>query len=114
MSACELCTPRDVVLENDLAYARYEGNSLSRGHVIVVPKRHVADFFEMDGAEQAAVLQLLNGVRQFIQKNIRPTATTSAPTSARPRGSRACTSTCISSRATKATYRIRAAESAAS
>ncbi len=72
MSACELCTPRDVVLENDLAYARYEGNALSRGHVIVVPKRHVADFFEMDDGEQAAVLQLLNGVRKFIQKKHSP------------------------------------------
>ena len=72
MSGCELCTPRDVVLENDLAYARYDSNSLSRGHVIVVPKRHVADFFEMDGAEQAAVLQLLNRIRQFIQKEYSP------------------------------------------
>jgi len=72
LSACELCTPRDVVLENDLAYARYDSNSLSRGHVIVVPKRHVADFFEMDGAEQAAVLQLLNRTRHFIQEKHSP------------------------------------------
>jgi diadenosine tetraphosphate (Ap4A) HIT family hydrolase len=60
------------VLEDDLAYARYEGNSLSRGHVIVVPRRHVADFFDMDDAEQAAVLQLLNRVRQLIQKKHSP------------------------------------------
>ena len=60
------------MLEDDLAYARYEGNSLSRGHVIVVPRRHVADFFDMDDAEQAAVLQLLNRVRQLIQKKHSP------------------------------------------
>jgi diadenosine tetraphosphate (Ap4A) HIT family hydrolase len=60
------------VLEDDLAYARYEGNSLSRGHVIVVQRRHVADFFDMDDAEQAAVLQLLNRVRQLIQKKHSP------------------------------------------
>ncbi len=38
----------------------------------MVPKRHVADFFDMDEAEQAAVLQLLNRARHFIQKNHSP------------------------------------------
>src|SRR4029077_12728056 len=53
--SCELCTPADVVAENPLAYVRYDSNSLSRGHVLVVPKRHVADFFAMTAEEQSAV-----------------------------------------------------------
>lgn len=57
---CELCTPSEVVFENALAYARYDNNSLSRGHVLVVPKRHVANFFDMTTEEQAAVLTLLS------------------------------------------------------
>ena len=52
--------------ENAAAYARYDSNSLAPGHVIVVPRRHVADFFEMSAAEQAAVLELLNRSRQLI------------------------------------------------
>jgi len=44
---CELCVPESVLCGNDLAYARLDSNSLSEGHVIVVPRRHVADFFEM-------------------------------------------------------------------
>lgn len=59
-SLCELCTPHEVVHENALAYARYDSNSLSRGHVLIVPKRHVANFFDMTSEEQAAVLELLN------------------------------------------------------
>jgi diadenosine tetraphosphate (Ap4A) HIT family hydrolase len=55
---CELCVPARVVAENAAAYARYDSNSLAPGHVIVVPRRHVADFFEMTAAEQAAVLEL--------------------------------------------------------
>ena len=66
MSACELCTPSDVVLESDLAYARYDSNSLSRGHILVIPKRHVASFFDMTEAEQAALLHLLNQSEKFI------------------------------------------------
>jgi len=38
----------------------------------VVPKRHVADFFDMNAAEQAAVVQLLTRARQFIQQKHSP------------------------------------------
>ena len=66
-ATCELCTPSDVVLENALAYVRYDSNSLCRGHVLVVPKRHVADYFAMTTEEQFAVLELLNEAHRTIQ-----------------------------------------------
>ena len=59
LEKCELCAPRSVLTENALAYVRLDSRSLSRGHVLVVPKRHVADFFEMTPEEQLAVLELL-------------------------------------------------------
>ena len=43
-TACELCSGDGVLLENALAYVRPDNNSLSRGHVLVIPKRHVAGF----------------------------------------------------------------------
>jgi diadenosine tetraphosphate (Ap4A) HIT family hydrolase len=72
MSDCELCKPIDVLLENALAYVRFDSNALSRGHVLVVPKRHVPDFFDMTAAEQAAVLKLLNEARGKIGKEHAP------------------------------------------
>jgi diadenosine tetraphosphate (Ap4A) HIT family hydrolase len=69
---CELCVPAEVLLQTELAYARYDSNSLSTGHVIVVPKRHVADFFEMTEAEQVAVLELLRKARDLILKKHSP------------------------------------------
>ena len=72
MSGCQLCTPKDVIGENALAYACHEENSLSRGHIIVVPKRHVADFFQMSADEQAAVLALLNEARSIVQEKHSP------------------------------------------
>lgn len=59
-SPCELCTPNEVIFENALAYVRYDSNSLSLGHVLIVPKRHVANFFDMTTEEQSAILTLLN------------------------------------------------------
>ena len=60
------------MVENDAAYARLDSNSLAPGHVIVVPRRHVADFFDMTEAEQAAVLSLLNEARRLIQARHQP------------------------------------------
>ncbi len=64
---CELCVPESVLAESELAYVRSESNSLSRGHVVVVPRRHVSDFFEMTTPEQMAVIELLNTARALIQ-----------------------------------------------
>jgi diadenosine tetraphosphate (Ap4A) HIT family hydrolase len=69
---CELCAAQDVVAENALAYVRRDNHALSRGHVLVVPRRHVADFFEMRADEQAAVLELLNDARRRIQREHLP------------------------------------------
>ena len=71
-NVCELCTPDSVLCENVLAYARYDSHSLSAGHVIVVPRRHVADFFEMSPQEQAAIVELLAKARDLIQQKHQP------------------------------------------
>jgi diadenosine tetraphosphate (Ap4A) HIT family hydrolase len=67
-----LCTPNDVVAENALAYVRHDNNSLSCGHVLIVPRRHVASFFDLTADEQAAALALLNEAQRFLQKQHAP------------------------------------------
>jgi len=64
---CELCVPVKVVRENALAYVRRDNHALSPGHVLVVPRRHVASFFEMTAEEQSAILALLNDAQRTIQ-----------------------------------------------
>ena len=72
MKGCELCVPTDVIFESEFAYVRREANSLGKGHVVVVPKRHVADFFGMSGAEQGSVLALLNRAHKMIREQYKP------------------------------------------
>ncbi|HTS23179.1 MAG TPA: HIT family protein [Casimicrobiaceae bacterium] len=69
---CELCAPQSVLSENDLAYVRADNHSLSKGHVLVVPKRHVADFFEMTPQEQVAVVELLREAQRLIHAEHSP------------------------------------------
>ena len=71
-SGCELCTPDMVLIEDELAYVRYDNNSLSRGHVLVVPRRHVASFFDMTGAEKTCVLGLLDRAKARVDDEHRP------------------------------------------
>jgi len=72
VESCELCTPEAVLIENELAYVRADSSSMSRGHVLVVPKRHVADYFEMTTAEQQAILELLVEARGIVQAEHSP------------------------------------------
>src|SRR5689334_17178771 len=72
MSSCELCIPDDVLTENELAYARYDSNSLAKGHVIVVPKRHVASYFDMTADEKRSVVALLDAAKGIIDRQVAP------------------------------------------
>jgi diadenosine tetraphosphate (Ap4A) HIT family hydrolase len=56
---CELCKDDMALFGDDNAFVRYDNNSLSKGHILVVPRRHVADFFEMTWAEKTSILALL-------------------------------------------------------
>ena len=69
---CELCTPRAVLLQNELAYVRTDNHALSRGHVLVVPRRHVADFFQMTAQERAAVVELLDKAHRLVETQNSP------------------------------------------
>jgi diadenosine tetraphosphate (Ap4A) HIT family hydrolase len=69
---CELCSRESVLSENELAYVRPDTHSLSRGHLLVIPKRHVGDFFEMTREETIAVLDLLREARQLIHAEHSP------------------------------------------
>lgn len=69
---CELCAPDQVLFEEADAYVRFDNNGLSRGHVLVIPRRHVADFFDMTAAEKASVLALLDRAKAHIAAEFKP------------------------------------------
>ncbi len=64
--ACPFCNlgDREVLLENELAFAVLDKYPVRYGHVLVIPKRHVASFFDLDSEEQAAVLVLVSASRE--------------------------------------------------
>ncbi|MDH3579076.1 MAG: HIT family protein [Hyphomicrobiales bacterium] len=69
---CELCEPDRVLFADDHAYVHHDSHGLSPGHVLVIPRRHVADFFDMTGDEKASVVTLLDRAKEAIEKEHAP------------------------------------------
>lgn len=66
--ACPFCDPDStkIMLSNTHAIAIYDGFPVSPGHCLIVPKRHIASFFEATREEQSALFDLLAEMRQLL------------------------------------------------
>jgi len=72
---CPFCHPeqgREIIAESELAFAIYDKFPVNRGHVLIIPKRHYADYFELTVQEQTACILLLNEVKEFISHVFSP------------------------------------------
>ena len=74
MDRCPFCDADDAVLENTLAYARFDKYPVNPGHLLVLPRRHVPSFFDVSDAERAALLELIDTGKALLDKRFRPDA----------------------------------------
>ena len=58
----------DIVHENELAYASYDTYPVSKHHCLIVPKRHIRDYFELTKEELIACNNLIKIVKNEILK----------------------------------------------
>jgi diadenosine tetraphosphate (Ap4A) HIT family hydrolase len=65
---CPFCAPpvHRVVFENDLAFAIRDGYPVAHLHSLVVPRRHVPDYFSLTGNELLGCDDLLRRLRESI------------------------------------------------
>lgn len=71
---CPFCNPslEEIVLANDLCYARYDKFPVNPGHLLLIPFRHVAGFFEATDEEQAALLTLVREAKRLLDERFHP------------------------------------------
>ena len=74
--SCPFCTEviNRVVEENELALAFLDGYPVTQGHTLIIPKRHVADYFDLVQPELNAIQQLIKS-RQSQLRKVDPTIT---------------------------------------
>lgn len=74
---CLFCRTNDpsvntIILESASFYVRLDNFPATRGHVEVVPRRHVESFFELTSTEMAEACALMNDVQEKLSLQYRP------------------------------------------
>lgn len=72
---CLFCNPHrklKLLTESATAYAIFDGYPLSKGHVLIVPKRHIGNYFDLPPKEQSACWLMANKVQQLLTAEFQP------------------------------------------
>ena len=65
---CNIPTVR-IVLENELAYAVRDGYPVTEMHSLIIPKRHIQDYFDLTTEELIACDQLIRSLKDEISNS---------------------------------------------
>ena len=67
---CLFCNIKEsgVAHENDFAYASYDSYPVSKDHCLIIPKRHIGDYFDLSKKELIACDELIKIVKSEILK----------------------------------------------
>lgn len=62
----------EIILENNFSYAIYDKFPVSKGHILIIPKQHNSNYFDLSLEEQKECLILLNNAKKIIDKEFKP------------------------------------------
>ena len=70
---CPFCNlEREKILETEMSFAIYDGFPVNDGHILIIPKRHTANYFDLSLEEQKDCIELLNRVKGIVQEKYNP------------------------------------------
>ena len=72
---CPFCDPeseRDLITESAQTYAMLDKYPVNKGHALVIPKRHVANYFDLPSSEQTASWELVERVQELVRDRYEP------------------------------------------
>ena len=66
---CLFCNinSKDLVFDNEYAFASFDSYPVSKYHSLIVPKRHILDYFELTNDELLACNDLIKKIKKKIQ-----------------------------------------------
>ena len=73
-SECPFCNiaAGKIIASNEYCIAFHDRFPVSPGHTLIIPRRHVADFFDMTEAEISAMNTLLREVKKRLDSELHP------------------------------------------
>ncbi|NEQ74533.1 MAG: HIT domain-containing protein [Okeania sp. SIO2C9] len=72
---CLFCNPRknlQLITESAKTYAILDGYPVTKGHTLVIPKRHLANYFELPVDEQLECWLMVNQVQKILEEKYNP------------------------------------------
>jgi len=70
--SCPFCNHNEVILSNDLAYAIYDRYPVNEGHMLIIPRRHVEDFWNSTQEERRALNDLIEECKELLDAKFKP------------------------------------------
>ena len=69
---CRLSRRVEIICETATCVAFYDGYPVSPGHALIIPKRHVANYFDLTNHEREAMNVVLQYVKQKVDERFHP------------------------------------------
>ncbi len=69
---CPFCRPNTPILQNALAFALPDASPVTQGHLLIVPRRHAADWFGTTEDERLALFALADEARAWLIQAYQP------------------------------------------
>lgn len=69
---CNCINNKDYLLENNYAIARFDDFPVNNGHLEVIPKRHIKDWWETTKEERIAIFELIDQAKNIIDEKYAP------------------------------------------
>jgi len=69
---CPFCDKANYEREGDLAFTKTDSYPVSKGHTLVIPKRHISSYFECTDAERLELWSLVEEVKALLERTFEP------------------------------------------
>lgn len=72
---CPFCNPtpdREFITESATAYAILDKYPVSKGHTLIIPKKHIAEYFDLPERVKTACWLMVDRVKWFMDKRLQP------------------------------------------
>lgn len=69
---CHLAQHVEIICKNEICIAFFDGFPVSPGHALIIPKRHVASYFDLTNEEREAMTQMMLEVKKKLDERYHP------------------------------------------
>jgi diadenosine tetraphosphate (Ap4A) HIT family hydrolase len=71
---CPFCSPEndEIILQNAFWYARWDKYPVSKGHMLVIPFRHIQNCFDLSEDERSSLFELIDACKKLIDEHHAP------------------------------------------